>query len=439
MDPRYERFQKLVQRLRDKRRGYWYQFEGGATEDAIVAAERELGVGLPPSFRWFLREFGATRLCATIYGVGSGGWRAIPEVTRKQRGAFPRLPHRLVVFGVESWRLARSQGDRLAYTYDCFDTSRDIDGEYPVVVWEPHPLWRRRRREVGVCFLDWLERKLDEAEADELPMEPPNGSGTENWEYYWQRILESPPEIRECAACVGQDRRVLRLLAFLEDQPCRRLLLIGTGISLLPHALAHLGCEVTALDVSSTASRFVSTATVNPDDLVPFFPEYTEGPPDERGVRHQGMDWERSRERIAREHRPGGQVTAIAPDLFTHAPAQPYDLIYVHRVFQSLTAPQQVPMARRFLDWLRPGGICVVQTWSVVWNGTDAVLALEQPFRDAGFSIDHDPHRWRWERFRCTGGWSVVESAREASAQRDEGVPPPAADAKLAVFWHDDL
>lgn len=227
--------------------------------------------------------------------------------------------------------------------------------------------------------------------------------------------------------------------ASLEDRPSRRLLLIGTGISLLPHALAHLGCEVTALDVSPTASRFVATATVSLDDLVPFFPEYTEGPPDEKGVRHQELDKERSRERIACEHRPGGQVTAIAPDLFTHTPEQPYDLVYVQRVFQSLTAPQQVTMARRFFDWLRPGGICVVPTWSVVWDGTDAVLALEQPFRDAGFSIDHDPHRWRWERYWFSGRRIVVQFAREASAQRDEGVPPPAADAKIAVFWHDDM
>jgi hypothetical protein len=180
MDPRYERFQKLVPRLRGKRRGYWYRFEGGATEEAIAAAERELGVGLPSSFRWFLREFGATSLCATIFGVGSSGSRTIPEVTREQCYARPPLPRSLVVFGVESWRQARSQSGRLAYTYDCFDTSRDIDGEYPVVIWEPHPLWRRRRRRVGWYFLDWLERKLDEAEADDLPMEPPNGSGTDN-------------------------------------------------------------------------------------------------------------------------------------------------------------------------------------------------------------------------------------------------------------------
>lgn len=71
----------------------------GVSEFAIQSAERRLGLSLPPSFRWWLREYGGGQIGGDIlYGLDEAGIDApdIVELARRNR-ADGRDPSRLVV------------------------------------------------------------------------------------------------------------------------------------------------------------------------------------------------------------------------------------------------------------------------------------------------------------------------------------------------------
>jgi hypothetical protein len=93
----------------------------------IEAAERALGITLPPSFRYFLAHAGALRLdfWETLWVGGPAlGWRDLVRVNQRERQR--GLPARLVAFH------QNGGGD-----YACFDTRRArADGECPVVSWD---------------------------------------------------------------------------------------------------------------------------------------------------------------------------------------------------------------------------------------------------------------------------------------------------------------
>lgn len=446
-----ERFEELAERLRNRERGYWYRFYGGTSQAEIAAAEAALGVPLPPGFRWFLAEFGGAELGATIFGVGAGCTRTVVDATRQARRAFPPLPRRLVPFAEETAFLGLCHGG-WAITYCCFDTSRRVQGEYPVVRWEAPrssrgrlrlpPLLRALRRPAAPpdapFFLDWLAETLNEDASGAVT--PNDWADGEAWEWYWRHVLAEdgardghPSPWRHSAS------RLYALLDLLPEAPVRRVLCAGNGIDLLPYALAHRGCDVTALDVSPAASHFVTTAAPSRDDLERFFPVFTEGTLDAYGVRVCRPDRERIRERMAREHRPGGRVTVVTADLFTWTPARPFDLILSERAFQGFDAPLRARLARRFHAWLRPGGLCAVQTQNVVWGGGAALREMEQPFRDAGFFIqDGEPeHRLALARMERTPARRVAALSERAAAAAAVEAQRRAAGERMAVFWHD--
>lgn len=102
-------------------RGPLLHLSGPVPEEQIARAEGQLGVSFPPSYRAFLRHFGAGRVHHyRLLGVGGEGlWGDVVAVNHL---ALPRAPRHLV-------RVAETPTEHTFY----LDTSeRDADGECPV-------------------------------------------------------------------------------------------------------------------------------------------------------------------------------------------------------------------------------------------------------------------------------------------------------------------
>ena len=109
---------------------------GPASEEMIKAAEDELGVDFPPSYRDFLGSYGAA-LCT---GFEIGGlflcrddnepplWTDVVTTTRQKR----RISHGLIPN--EYIPISDDGGD---YTFYLDTTHRRVDGECPVIVLGP--------------------------------------------------------------------------------------------------------------------------------------------------------------------------------------------------------------------------------------------------------------------------------------------------------------
>lgn len=119
------------------------ELAGPISEDHIAAAEEELGVVFPPSYRTFLRHFGAGNVhFMEIYGIP--GDRLWGDVVMMTQLASPALPNHYV-------KLSEDFGG-CAY---CLDTSRPTEnGECPVVTVAEG----MKDRVVANSFLDFLRK-----------------------------------------------------------------------------------------------------------------------------------------------------------------------------------------------------------------------------------------------------------------------------------------
>jgi hypothetical protein len=184
-----------------------------------------------------------------------------------------------------------------------------------------------------------------------------------------------------------------------------RILLAGNGISPEPYGFAHAGCDVTVVDVSTVACRFVESLEVTTDLLARMFPVYEETDllcrVRNSEIRKCELNIEKSSLRVGKEQRPGGSLSIVTADLFTFEPEQPFHAIFSRRAYQGLPPDRREELARRFFRWLRPGGLAFVETL----NLRGAFKPFEEPFRAAGF--------------RAARQWSTARS-------RDRRV----------LFWH---
>jgi len=121
--------------------GVSFRFSGPTTEDQIAAAERELGVMFPRSYRTFLRQYGAGTLdCVEIFGIPSD--RLWGDVVMMNQLTSCQIPRHFVKF----------TDDIGNYSY-YLDTSRmDDEGECPVVVFGPE----ESGRVIANSFSDFL-------------------------------------------------------------------------------------------------------------------------------------------------------------------------------------------------------------------------------------------------------------------------------------------
>jgi hypothetical protein len=137
--------QALAELTRDMG-GETFELSGPASEEEIHLAERELGVIFPPSYRAFLRAYGAGSLPYwEVFGIP--GDRLWGDVVMMNQVPPRRPPAHYIKF--------TSEGGDLGYY---LDTSQcDVVGEYPVVVFGPG----ENGRVVADSFLDFLARAKD--------------------------------------------------------------------------------------------------------------------------------------------------------------------------------------------------------------------------------------------------------------------------------------
>jgi antitoxin YobK len=107
---------------------------GPVPEDAVIAAEAELGASFPPSYRWFLRSYGALGIPTDLAVVHDFCGLRAPDPTTD------------VVFSTLAARTDKRLGDHLivvgkganAAEWFCLDTGQARDGgECPVVLFDP--------------------------------------------------------------------------------------------------------------------------------------------------------------------------------------------------------------------------------------------------------------------------------------------------------------
>lgn len=125
-----------------------------AMPEQIADAERQLGAGLPDSFRLFQLEFGGCQNAPIdIYNVlpGDPAGLNLVAINLKERTEMgPRLPAYLIAFSDDG------AGDRF-----CFDTRAVNNNEAPVVVWS-HELDEDQVPEpVATSFVEWLRNELE--------------------------------------------------------------------------------------------------------------------------------------------------------------------------------------------------------------------------------------------------------------------------------------
>jgi hypothetical protein len=219
------------------------------------------------------------------------------------------------------------------------------------------------------------------------------------WDMFWRAVLQDEEE-RDDRAFGTAPNSTLDWAPLLRASGKQRVLFAGNGIHLEPHALAHCGFEMTALDISPAACRYVAEAQLDEEQLFRLFP---------------------SRERMGKAHRPGGSVKTVAESLFRYAPERKYDFIYSRRAFAQFTEAEQRGLARRFFHWLAPGGICLVETWNL--HSGERFRQMDQMFREAGFLLP---------RHELPPSPDAVDEGQELTAEARcllEG-------GKMAILWH---
>jgi antitoxin YobK len=139
----FDKIQKLIFNLGDIT-----YFTGKADKSRVDLIERELGVSLPNSYKWFLREYGIAVLPGFI--ILGNGLSIIPSCVEST------LDWRK--FGLEQ-ELVVIEDDGTDWIY-CLDTSNISNSECPVVDWE-------QRKGIGEkyykTFLDFFESRLEES------------------------------------------------------------------------------------------------------------------------------------------------------------------------------------------------------------------------------------------------------------------------------------
>jgi hypothetical protein len=167
------------------------------------------------------------------------------------------------------------------------------------------------------------------------------------------------------------------------------VLFSGNGLSLEPRAFVHLGFAVTSLDVAPIACDLLQHFTFE-GLLHDFFPVYTE-----RETGGRVVDPELARQRTEREHVPGGSLEVVNAAFLDYEPDEPFDALFNIDAFQGFAPDTQRRLARRFYDWLSPGGFCLIQTRNVDGERREH---LEAAFTDAGFCLSDPSSRAVWQR-----------------------------------------
>jgi hypothetical protein len=201
-----------------------------------------------------------------------------------------------------------------------------------------------------------------------------------DWDRYWSEVLADEFWTSANMETPSFESTSLRYLRGLENREGHRVLLAGNGISTEPYGFAHAGCDVTVVDVSAVACRFVESLKLTPDGLGRMYTAYDRVMDPSLGLMVHRPNPAKSLALVRDEHRPGGSVSIIAADLFAFDPEHRFDAIFSRRAYQGLPLDSREELARRFFRWLLPGGFAFVETINLREQET-----FEGPFRAAGF------------------------------------------------------
>lgn len=119
----------------------------GCDPGKLAAAERDLGMAFPPSYRRLIEEFGAWDIAGEeflgVYQTPAMGQQVLGSVaeTLEARGKYG-MPHDLIVVMFDG------MGGLIV-----LDSSQaDQEGEYPILVWNPGVLDRESMEKLGDDF-----------------------------------------------------------------------------------------------------------------------------------------------------------------------------------------------------------------------------------------------------------------------------------------------
>jgi hypothetical protein len=220
-----------------------------------------------------------------------------------------------------------------------------------------------------------------------------------DWDRYWSEVLADKFWKARRMETLFLDRTTHCYLQGVEQRRGHRILLAGNGISPEPYAFVHAGCDVTVIDVSPVACRFLASLEVTSNLLAPMFPVYDTTTTAE-GWTRLDHNVEKSCLRVAAEQRPGGSLSVVNADLFAFEPERPFHAIFSRRAYQGFPLDRRKELARRFFRWLQPGGIAFVEMLNIHHDRNP----FEGPFRSAGF---REVRNWSQERAgeRCVLFW----------------------------------
>lgn len=152
-------YERLAEKLESTTAVKWFPGRG-AKEEWIAEAEAELGFSLPPSYRWWLKNYGSATLS------GTGILMLAPPDVREYTDTDILYIHRLNQDD-EEWReqyphrldLFVPDEDELYF----FDTSaKDEQGEFPVMRYD---LMNDLIEEYAPTFAGFLEQLIDKRSA----------------------------------------------------------------------------------------------------------------------------------------------------------------------------------------------------------------------------------------------------------------------------------
>jgi cell wall assembly regulator SMI1 len=121
-------------------------------EEAIAAAEQQLGVTFPASYRWFLAKYGVADWPDYIYGLCTNPlYHSVVETTIANRTTLhPHIPDAYIPFAPD--------GGGNHYCLKCDELA---DGECPIIFWD-HDCGEDQEIDVTHdSFLSWLEETIE--------------------------------------------------------------------------------------------------------------------------------------------------------------------------------------------------------------------------------------------------------------------------------------
>jgi SAM-dependent methyltransferase len=198
-----------------------------------------------------------------------------------------------------------------------------------------------------------------------------------DWDETWRATLADPRK-RASDRCRLPLSPFLNLVDWFERRSWRRVLVVGCGISTEPAAIAHVGYEVVAFDVSRVAIDHITSEPATLVEIASWLSVRREGGSDQNAFR----DREDVLANLEAFRRPGGSLRYECAPFTSFEPRAPFDIVYCPWSWQCLDSAGRLELPRCVSNWLTPGGACRVAIQNVNAQLGDE---LERAFLVAGF------------------------------------------------------